>query len=304
MSIIETLVEKFPVRRSKAQKEAFRNWFAEECASMGYTAVADEKGYTRNVVVGDPEKAEVIFTAHYDTPAVMPIPNLITPTKIWFYLVYQVAVVLLMIAVAAGVGFLASLIVKDFMVSFFIGDCAMMAVAFLLIFGPANKHNVNDNTSGVAAVMELMKHMPEEQRSKTAFILFDNEEKGLLGSAKYAKKHKEVKARKLLINLDCVGDGEHILFFANKRVRAEKVYPVLMEVMEAQTGRVFHMLDNEKCIYPSDQANFKLGLAVCACNEGKIGLYCDKIHTAKDTVCKQENLDFLTSGLVSFVERI
>ena len=88
-TIIETLVEKFPVRRKKAQKEAFRTWFREQSEAMGYTAVADEKGLSRNIVVGDPEKADVIFTAHYDTPAVMPLPNLITPTRPGIYVLYQ-----------------------------------------------------------------------------------------------------------------------------------------------------------------------------------------------------------------------
>ena len=50
-----------------------------------------------------------------------------------------------------------------------------------MLDGKANRHTANDNTSGVAAVMELMARLPEEQRSKAAFILFDNEEKGMLG---------------------------------------------------------------------------------------------------------------------------
>lgn len=303
-TIIETLVEKFPVRRKKAQKEAFRTWFKEQSEAMGYTAVADEKGLSRNIVVGDPEKADVIFTAHYDTPAVMPLPNMITPTRPGIYVLYQFGMIFCMVPIMALVCFLMNLLTGSFFIAFESAMLTIVLLSLLLMFGPANKHNVNDNTSGVASVMELMNHMPGEQRSKVAFILFDNEEMGLLGSAAYSQKHKEIKKQKLLINLDCVGDGEHILFFANKRVRAEKYYPLLKETMEAQTGRVFHMLDSEKCVYPSDQANFKYGVAVCACNEGKIGLYCNKIHTDKDRICEQVNLDFLREGLIRFVEKL
>lgn len=305
MSLIETLVEQFPVRKSKQQKQAFRDWFVAQCAEMGYQAAADEKGYSRNVVVGDPEQAEVIFTAHYDTQPVMPIPNFITPTKVWIYLLYQVGMSIAILVIAALAGWLMLLVTDDWFAAYLATMAGMIGLFVLMMFGPANKHCVNDNTSGVAAVMELMQHLPEAQRSKAAFILFDNEEKGLLGSSSYASKHRDIKQNKLLINMDCVGDGEHILFFANKKTRALPVFPVLEETMAQQTGRHFVMNRMEKCIYPSDQAAFKLGIAVCACNEGKhLGYYCDKIHTKHDTICHQENLDFLSQGLTAFVEKL
>ena len=40
---------------------------------------------------------------------------------------------------------------------------------------------------------------------------------------------------------------------------------------------------------------------MCACNKMKvIGYYVDKIHTKKDTVCNQENMDYLGEGLSRF----
>lgn len=303
MSIIDNLVEQFPVRKSAEQKETFRRWALEQAVAMGYQAKADEKGYSRNVVIGDPEQAEVIFTAHYDTQPIMPIPNFITPTNIWIYLAYQVLLSVGIIAIGAGVGFVVNAITGMWMVGYVCGLLALFVLLVLMLFGPANKHCVNDNTSGVAAVLELMQHLPAEQRGKAAFILFDNEEKGLLGSARYAKEHRAVKKGKLLINMDCVGDGEHILFFANKRTRELPVFPALEQAMNDQTGCHFVMNHLEKCLYPSDQQAFAYGIAVCACNKSeRWGYYCDKIHTKHDTICRQENLDFLTSGLTAFVE--
>ena len=91
MTIIEKLLENHPVRKTKKQKEAFRSWLIGEAAAMGYTAQEEKaKGYaSTNLVVGDPETAKVTYTAHYDTPPVMPIPNFITPTNIGIYLLYQ-----------------------------------------------------------------------------------------------------------------------------------------------------------------------------------------------------------------------
>ena len=316
MSIIETLVEKFPIRKSGKQKAAFRSWFIDWAREQGYTAEATKpKGMFRssNVVVGDPETAEVTFTAHFDTPACMFVPNFITPRNVLFYILYNILIVPVMLLPGALTGALTGHVLRVLTdnaelassVGGLAGFIMVYVVLGIMMFGPANKNNVNDNTSGVAAVMELMQRIPAEQRAKTAFILFDNEEKGMLGSSAYATSHKEVKKEKLIINMDCVGDGENVLFFANKKTRSLDVFPKLEAAMQSAQGRNFMMNKMEKCVYPSDQSQFKHGIAVCACNKMPvIGYYCDKIHTKKDTVCEQVNLDFLARGLSDFVSKL
>ena len=303
MSYIDTIVEQFPVRKSKKQKESFCQWAVNEANSLGYDARVEWNSGNNNVVVDNPDTAEAVFTAHYDTPPVMPFPNFITPKNILFYIIYNIGVVLVMLVVCIG----ASVIIGNFTdntdLGINVGRLIYLLILFLMLLGPANKNNVNDNTSGVAAVFELMTRIPEDKRSKVAFILFDNEEKGLRGSGAYAKDHKVVKKEKLLINMDCVGDGENILFFTLKKTRELSAYEKLVSAMEAQVGRNLLMNKMESCIYPSDQRHFKHGIAVCACKKAKIiGYYCDKIHTKKDTVCEQENLDFIANGLAQFVD--
>lgn len=305
MSPFEKLQTQFPVRKTKKQKAAFRTWMLEECRRMGYAAAADEKGFSRNIVIGDPESAKVVFTAHYDTQPILPFPNMITPKNIGFYILVQMPMVLCMLLPAALISAAVGFLTKDADLAYLIGYLCFLVLFALLLFGPANPHCANDNTSGVAAVMEIMSRIPEEQRNKAAFILFDNEELGMLGSSSYAHKHPSIKKERLLINMDCVGDGENILFFANKATRALPEYADLTAAMEAQSGRALLMNDMEKSVYPSDQASYKLGIAVCACLKGpRIGYYFDKIHTIKDTVCDQGNLDFIANGLADFVERL
>ena len=53
------------------------------------------------------------------------------------------------------------------------------AMLLLMMFGPANRHNSNDNTSGVITVLEIMSTLPENLRDKVCFVLFDLEEAGL-----------------------------------------------------------------------------------------------------------------------------
>ena len=305
MSMINTLVEKFPIRRSKAQKEAFRAWAVEQAAQMGYQAQVETIKDHNNVVIGDPETAQAIFTAHYDTPAGFFLPNLMTPRNRVVYYLRQAGMILLFILLAVMADVLVLLLTGDERAAFLVAYAIYMGLVLLMMFGPANKHNVNDNTSGVAAVFETMARIPEAQRSKAAFILFDNEEKGLLGSKAYAKTHPAVKESGFLVNLDCVGDGDHVLLISNKQAREAAAYSALTAGMEAQSGRELHLFPMETSKGSSDHKNFKTSSVIYACRTAKIvGFYCDKIHTSRDTVCEQVNLDFIAGGLSEFVGKL
>lgn len=313
MAYIDTLIEKFPIRKTKLQKECFRNWVMDECVKLGYTAQVETKGSSNNVVIGDADKAEAIFTAHYDTPAVMPVPNFITPCNVLVYLLYQIVLTVAIFAVsglvAGSLGWLAKIIFGDGELAFWVGYLAELVSLFgllgLMLFGPANKNNANDNTSGVASVLETMARIPAEKRSKVAFILFDNEEKGMLGSSAFASKHKDVKKNTLLVNMDCVGLGENILFFSPKKARGHAHYEKLVAGMNAQAGRNLEMFNMEGHLYPSDQSQFKHGIAVCSCKKAKvIGYYCDKIHTKHDTIADAGNIAFIADGLAAFAQSL
>lgn len=313
MAYIDTLIEKFPIRKTKLQKECFRNWVMDECVKLGYTAQVETKGSSNNVVIGDADKAEAIFTAHYDTPAVMPVPNFITPCNVLVYLLYQIVLTVAIFAVsglvAGSLGWLAKIIFGDGELAFWVGYLAELVSLFgllgLMLFGPANKNNANDNTSGVASVLETMARIPAEKRGKVAFILFDNEEKGMLGSSAFASKHKDVKKNTLLVNMDCVGLGENILFFSPKKARGHAHYEKLVAGMNAQAGRNLEMFNMEGHMYSSDQSQFKHGIAVCSCKKAKvIGYYCDKIHTKHDTIADAGNIAFIADGLAAFAQSL
>lgn len=313
MAYIDTLIEKFPIRKNKAQKEAFRTWVLEEAEKLGYTAQVEKKGSSNNVVIGDADSAEAVFTAHYDTPPVMPVPNFITPCNVLVYILYQLVLTVLIIGVGIGLGALAGALVGALSgnvdAGFAMGSMGSMiglwTLIILMMFGPANKNNANDNTSGVAAVLETMARIPEEKRSKVAFILFDNEEKGMLGSSAHASMHKNVKKNTLLVNMDCVGLGDNILFFSPKKARNHAHFEKLQAGLNAQSGRNLLWRNMESCIYPSDQMQYKHGIAVCSCKKAKvIGYYCDRIHTKRDTIADAGNIAFIADGLAAFARSL
>jgi len=171
--------------------------------------------------------------------------------------------------------------------------------------GPANKHTVNDNTSGVLTLLETALALPVEQRDKVCFVFFDNEEQGLLGSAAFFKKHKKELAETLMLNFDCVSDGDYIQFYPTKKVKADETALGRLEQAFAPVPEKTVEVVRSFGFYPSDQRAFPKGVGVCALKKkALIGYYMDRIHTRRDTILDQRNLLLLRDGVLRLVNNI
>ena len=304
----KTVFEKYEIRKTKKQKTAFIEYVQTVAKETGYDCtVESDKKSVRNIVIGSPEKAKVIYTAHYDTCPVMPFPNFITPKNFLIYLLYQLLVtVIFMLVPAFAMQYVSHRIFTaagiDPTLSLWVFEITLFSILFFIMFGPANKHTANDNTSGVTALLDLMIAMPEELRAYAAFVFFDCEETGLVGSSAFAKKHKEAHL-KPLVNFDCVSDGNHILFAMRKD--AVTYASMLKEAFPENESCKVEIL-SKGVFYPSDQAKFKKGIGVAALKKSKHGgiLYMDRIHTKHDTVYREENIDFITKGAIRLTEII
>lgn len=296
MSIFNELIVRFPVRNTPAQKQAFRDYV---CAAEGLNAKVETLEKHDNVVIGDPGNAKMIFTAHYDTPRSMLFPNLMLPTSRVLFILYQAAVILALLvpSVAAGVlvmnageGLLwRELGLLTYVVIYF-------GLFFLVMRRGINLNNYNDNTSGTAAVLELAKKIPEEMRSKAAFVLFDDEEKGLKGSKAMAKAYPAVKENTLILNLDCVGNGDNFVFVYGKALRGDPILPKLEQAMARLGSVTFICASRGNC--NSDQKSFQHGIGVCACKKSRRGvLYTPNIHTKKDVEADPANVDRLSDAM-------
>ncbi|MBQ2676734.1 MAG: M28 family peptidase [Clostridia bacterium] len=300
--------EKYQVRKTKKQKTNFIEYVKSVAEQEGYSFKV-EKGYfgAKNIVIGDPDTAKVVYTAHYDTCSVLPLPNFITPKNIWIYLLYQLVLAMLIFIPIAVFDFISDSLIMhlglDPFYAFLSTEFVCFLVLWLLIGGPANKHTANDNTSGVTALFDIMTALPPESRNSVALIFFDLEEAGTIGSAAFSSKHKKAMKDKLLVNFDCISDGEHILFAVHKKAR--KFAPLLEQAFKANDNVTVEVA-TKGFFYPSDQANFPCGVGVAALKKtNKTNLlYMDRIHTNKDTVYREENIDFLVKGSVKLAELI
>jgi hypothetical protein len=189
-----------------------------------------------------------------------------------------------------------------YLIMSFLPQIIYLVLLYLLLGGPANKNTANDNTSGVTTILDIMKDLPQDQRSKVAFVLFDLEESGLFGSSSFASKHKTIKKNTLVINFDCVSDGKTMLFALK---RTTKKYTELLEKAFVSTPDI--VVDITKnAFYPSDNASFKGGIGVAALKKSKFfgTLYMDRIHTNKDVIYCEENIHFLKNGAIKLAQML
>ncbi len=300
------IIENFQIRKSRKQKESFRSWLCEELKNAGYAPSVQAGFAARNVVAGDPDTAKVIFSAHYDTCAVLPIPNFITPRNMFFYICYQLLMIApLFLVIAAAEAVLLAVIVKlqspELLLLMPVTSIALCAFfVWWIIDGPANKHTANDNTSGVITLLEAALSMPDEDRKQVCFVFFDNEEKGMFGSAAFTKAHRKAKKETLNINFDCVSDGNFIQFFPGRKLKTDE--DILARIEAAFPGNTEKRIEVVRGFgfYPSDNALFEKGVGVCALRRRKIvGYYMDRIHTHRDTVLEEENIELLRRGALA-----
>ena len=295
----------FPVRKTKKQKQAFREAVQSYAEQLGYPCTVESGSLgSRNLVIGNPEQADYLVTAHYDTCARLPIPNFLTPCNLWLFLLWQLVLVLLILGVCILGGLAVGLLTGSGKIGAWFGYLMVWVILALMLVGPANPSNANDNTSGVVTLLEIAKSMPANQRKKVAFVLFDLEEAGLIGSASYRKTHKAQTDRQMVLNLDCVGDGDYLTLFPTKKLRKDRKRLTSLHKACGYFGKKSILLHEKGfSIYPSDQAAFPYGVGICALRKRGKTLYLSRIHTKKDTILERTNINLLRAALITYICR-
>ena len=315
------VLTQFPVRKTKKQKQAFRDAVRVYAETLDYL-VSVENGIcgSKNLVIGDPNTAKYLITAHYDTSARILFPNLVTPFNPVLFALYQLFLSVIIVLIAAfdsvligAAVFFAGLIFAPPESGLVITVASILACTLgfvllsilfcvLMLFGPANRNNSNDNTSGVVTLLETARTFPENQRNKVCFVLFDMDQKGLWGAKSYRKMHNAVLNRQLVINLDCVGDGDHIFVFPTKKVKDDRKKLTSLYKMCGYMGKKSIRLHEKGfSYYPSDHRFFPNGVGICALRKNKLCYYLSRIHTKRDTVLEETNINILRAALTTFI---
>lgn len=322
--VAQVFLHEHGARMTRGHKSKFRDFITNLSKSLGYESKVEDCFLAKNVVVGDPKSAEIVLTAHYDTPPNMPFD------------------VIMKQIVGLGVGTAALTGVGMFFTEYAVNNCApdmmdkMLDVsrAFSLIpqfatFGFAglgaysmgfaggeNKRNYDDNTSGVLTLISLMnyyKTLPSEEKKKIAFVFFDNEEKGLIGSLCYRARHsldgafgkcKRVKDQNF-INFDCVGVGKRVnLYYTGNDIKP--LVHSLAESFESQDKDGYSLKLNKSNLNSmSDHVSF-MG------TNGNVMVLCDDendkvtnhIHSKKDTKLVLDNIGMVSDMAADTINKV
>ena len=295
----EKILSSYQVRKTKKQKTEFIEFMQREIPALRVEEGGTMK--SRNLVVGDVKNARVVLAAHYDTCAVLPFPNLITPKNFLITLLYGILVALPFLILMVGTEILLNYLTDNFYFAYWIALLVFIVSYFGVFMGGApNKNTVNDNTSGVITLCELMKVCREKGIDDVAFVFFDHEEAGLFGSSYFRKLHKKEMKGKLLINFDCVSDGDHMLFVMNKY--ADDYEEMLRGALPEYEGKIAHLEKSATTFYPSDQMGFHTAMAVSAMKKAPVlGLYLDRIHTKNDTAMDEKNIANICEAMERFL---
>ena len=298
------VLKQHEIRKTKKQKQTFRDAVQGYFENFGYNVTIEKsiRG-SQNIVVGDAENAKYLITAHYDTCARMPFPNLITPRSFWGFFGYQLLTTIILMMPTFLVYWLCYAIFGRPEIAFLCFYALLLAELMMLRLGPANPHTANDNTSGVVAVLQLAKMFSESQSKEIAFVLFDLEESGLVGSASYRRKHKKATSQQMNLNQECIGEGDELWMFPSRKLRKATEKMQLLRKLTGQIGeKKIHLHEKGFYVYPSDQRNFPYGVGICALRKTLKGLlYMNKIHTKHDTVLDHENVNLLCQRLAELV---
>lgn len=249
--------------------------------------------------------------AHYDTPSKLPsfLSNLYK--KYGLKYIAQKIRILLAIFVICFLALKYSLPILPhwiFPLLFYLGIaitffciCLTIYILFLMLFSP-NKINMNDNSSGVIAVLTIAKIIADKDKEmlKHIKIVFtDFEEYGLLGALilriklMFRRNLKEI----LIVNFDGVGQGSKLYLQSSEEdIRNRLVVNYLHEynIIKEKAGAA---TDYDMLIGCN-----RIGISVLEKATKKDGqYYMPNIHTAHDTEIDQEQVAMISKDMARFV---
>ena len=305
----DSIFEKFEIRARRKEKDLFIERTKEAFREIGYAdiEITVHKSLIgcQNLVVGPPD-ADFLFTAHYDTPGrngfiMLPFAKILGMV---FASILGTLFLVLLTSPVIILNLFGIFIENHPVIDLFFRLSPLAIIIMLLII--KNQHNHNDNTSGCLGVYNIAVIVSEIPvlREKCAFVLFDMEEIGLLGSyafVKWRRKHYPGIVNSRVINFDCIGNG-NVLVIASKRKRnavTERVQ--LTQYFQGEGFDALQKTSNLFC-YLSDHVHFSNGIMFSFLRRSWLGgLYIPNIHTRRDNICDLEQIERLSKSVVKYV---
>ncbi len=297
---------RFPKRVRRKDKERFLDELDQELQTRNFETERLSVRYLlqNRLLLTRCEKPKVIFTAHYDTPTIMPF-------WVSFFFKFlghtrQISGGILLILILYAPLILTPFLAADFPIFLSAINIfyLILGLSFFTIFIP-NPNNREDNTSGVIGLLALADWLQDKPGLKkyVQFVFFDNEELGLLGSnglKAYWDKQGFPYQEAAVINLDCITRGRIplIVHHGNDSI-ANEILPHLQKHLPQTT------LFKLPHLPLSDNYTFrKIGAIDISYADNSLipgGYYIPKIHSPADNDFSAERLPPLINALTDYL---
>lgn len=301
------ILSNFPVRRKAGERERFTGYLSWELRERGYTPRIESgrSGTYSNVVVGDVEKAKLIFSAHYDTGAREMVPSFLSPTRPVVYLLTQAAIAVALTLAAFVISFAVTFVLSLPGLTLPMFLVLMAAVMCYPRFAPSSQYTANDNTSGTAALLELAAALSPRFRNEVAFAFLDKGADGAGGARGFAREHAEVLDQKTVIDLDCVGSGDTAIFAANKLARWDGDLLAALEESFGEKDGMHALVRYEGLFYfPGDSRKLRNHVAVCTAKRlSGFGYFISAPRTKRGDALEERNISYIVEGLKKVIEK-
>jgi len=304
----QRIAREYPVRYKAKEKEAFRLFLIGVLRAMGYDPKLQSRdtalrigGSVTNVVAGDPDTAQLILVAHYDTGLKTLLPPLIMPTRPVTALLYMALTPVLVMLGSFIVSFALTFAVNapHWTLPMFL--ILLLAALLYLRFGPAETRNINDNTSGVAALLETAAAISPGNRGKVAFAFLDGGFGGMSGAKGFRARYPSAK-EKTVINLNCVAEGSELLLLPSRYSRWNgEVLDAILDSFENGKHTTVFLKTDGLTYYPSDNRAFRYAFAICACD--RVSGFGRLIRPRRAGAVDEEKLELLKRGLCRLIAK-
>ena len=110
---------------------------------------------------------------------------------------------------------------------------------------------------------------------------------------------------KLVINLDCVGNGNNIVVIYKEKVIDNALFNCLKDHLKSNELYNVEFINYKNALGNSDHKSFDLGIGVVTTKKSKRGIYyTSRIHTNRDIEVSSDNIYFLNEEFSKFIENI
>ena len=299
--------QQYPVRITKKQKLAFLQELEQQLQARQFeTERIEVKTIIKNRLLTTVcEKPRIIFTAHFDTPTIMPF--FFPPLFYLFGHTRQIMGMVFLLALLYLPGMLLPAVPPEFawLNLILVGLPILFVLSMISLFIP-NPRNREDNTSGVIALLGLAEWLKDKPdlRQQIQLVFLDNEELGLLGSRGLKQvwhKRGHPYSDADIINLDCVSRGEiPLIVYHYEGQLAQAVAPFIQaHLPQARPIDMTWLPLSDNYTFKEERA-INISFADRSLVPG--GYYIPRIHSPADNDFKPEPLVRLLAGLVEYVE--